>query len=74
MSNVTQLSVEILSTVKLIRQNELAMLLGVSNTTLWRLRQEQSFPKPVSIRSRLIGWRIQDIEMWLEANKLGAAA
>ncbi|EHZ2901700.1 AlpA family phage regulatory protein [Vibrio vulnificus] len=74
MSNVTQLSVEILSTVKLVRQTELAMLLGISNTTLWRLRQDQNFPKPVAIRARMIGWRLSDIENWLNANKLDAAA
>lgn len=74
MGNVAQLSIEILSTVKLIRQAELAILLGVSSTTLWRLRQDKNFPKPVAIRSRLIGWRIQDIENWLDANKLNAAA
>ncbi|HHG3282636.1 TPA: helix-turn-helix transcriptional regulator [Vibrio parahaemolyticus] len=74
MNNVAQQSIEILSTVKLIRQVELAMLLGVSSTTLWRLRQDENFPKPVAIRSRLIGWRIQDIESWLDANKLDTAA
>ncbi|EGR3003016.1 transcriptional regulator [Vibrio parahaemolyticus] len=74
MNTIAQVPVEILSTIKLIRQSELAMLLGVSSTTLWRMRQDDSFPKPVSIRSRLIGWRIRDIENWLEANKLDAAA
>ncbi|WP_210446239.1 helix-turn-helix transcriptional regulator [Vibrio crassostreae] len=74
MNNLAQLSTKILSTVKLIRQTELAMLLGISITTLWRLRQDESFPKPVVIRARMIGWRLCDIESWLAANKLDTAA
>ncbi|MEZ8285590.1 helix-turn-helix transcriptional regulator [Vibrio splendidus] len=74
MNNLAHPMNDIINNIRLVRQAELANLLGVSKTTLWRLRQDKNFPAPVAIRSRLIGWRFSDIENWLEANKLDAAA
>jgi len=61
----------------LVRVKDLEVLLGVSKTTIWRLRQkpEVGFPKPMCIGSRLIGWKIKDIEMWIDGNiQQGVAA
>jgi len=55
----------------LIRINELEILLGVSKTTIWRWRQQPhiGFPNPICIGSRLVGWKIDDIEAWIDENK-----
>lgn len=51
-----------------IRQNELAQLLGVSNTTIWRWRKADHLPKPIALSHRIIGWRSVDIDIWLESH------
>jgi len=55
----------------LIRISELEVLLGVSRSTIWRLRQQPhlGFPDPICIGSRLVGWKINDIEEWIDENK-----
>lgn len=50
-----------------IRQDELARLLGVSNTTIWRWRKSNHLPKPIALSNRVIGWRTVDIDAWLES-------
>jgi predicted DNA-binding transcriptional regulator AlpA len=37
--------------------------LGVSRTTLWKLRQRPDFPLPVALHHRLY-WRSADIAQW----------
>lgn len=51
---------------KIIRANELAQLLGISNTTLWRWRRSNAVPQPIYLGPRMIGWRVEDINSWLE--------
>ena len=51
---------------KIIRANELAQLLGISNTTLWRWRKRDALPRPISLGPRMVGWKVDDINLWLE--------
>jgi predicted DNA-binding transcriptional regulator AlpA len=48
----------------IIRRKALAQRLGVSDVTLWRMRDE--LPKPVQISKGISGWRAGDIAQWLE--------
>jgi predicted DNA-binding transcriptional regulator AlpA len=50
---------------ELIRARELRDFLNVSPSTLWRLRQKSSFPKPLIISERIIAWRKSEIDQWL---------
>jgi predicted DNA-binding transcriptional regulator AlpA len=50
---------------ELIRARELRDFLNVSPSTLWRLRQKNSFPKPLIISERIIAWRKSEIDNWL---------
>ena len=54
-------------TNNIIRQKPLARQLGVSDTTLWRMRDD--LPKPVQISKGIKGWRQSDIDRWLEARR-----
>ena len=51
----------------IVRQQELARELGVSSTTLWRLRDE--LPAAVQISKGIKGWRRADINAWLEERR-----
>jgi predicted DNA-binding transcriptional regulator AlpA len=49
---------------RIIRRKELAQRLGVSSTTLWRMRYE--LPPHIKLSSRISGWRLSDIDNWIE--------
>lgn len=51
----------------LIRVADVCELLGVSRTTIYRLRSEEAFPEPIKLGARAIRWRIDAIEAWRDA-------
>lgn len=53
----------------LITTMELAALLRVGRTGLWRIRKDPAFPQPIMIGRRL-RWRRADIDRWIDG-KLG---
>ncbi|EHQ16464.1 Prophage CP4-57 regulatory [Shewanella baltica OS183] len=58
----------ILRNSQIIRYNELAATFGVSKTTIWRWRRSGAFPNHIQLGPRIIGWKIEDIELWLTSN------
>lgn len=62
-------TIEIVSKLRIVRAAELAKLLGISSTSLWRFRQSGDFPQPIALGSRMVGWKIIDIELWIESNR-----
>lgn len=51
----------------LLDAREVCRLLGISRTTLWRLRERRDFPIPIQLSIRRIAWRRDAIDAWLEA-------
>jgi len=51
---------------KILRPKELATYLSLSLATIWRLNQEEGFPKKVQLSSRAVGWFEDDIAAWLK--------
>lgn len=45
---------------------------GLSRSTLYRKVQARTFPKPLKISERCIGWRESDVESWLRSLALHA--
>lgn len=39
---------------------------GLSRSTVYRKIQERTFPKPLKISERCIGWRESDVVTWLQ--------
>lgn len=52
-------------TDRILRPRRLAEHLGVSLTTLWRMRQRGELPRPIRISAGAVGWRLSKIEAWL---------
>ncbi len=50
---------------QMIRPRSLASRLGVSTTTLWRMRQRKELPDPIAISRGAKAWRESDIVAWL---------
>ncbi|WP_348984600.1 AlpA family phage regulatory protein [Aliiroseovarius sp. S2029] len=46
-------------------------LVGLSRSTLYAMMAEGTFPKPIKLGKRAVGWRAIDIEAWFEARSLG---
>ncbi len=58
--------------IKLIRPAELAEMISVSRSTLWRMEQKGELPPRRQISKRCVGWFESDIIQWLQ--KLPVAA
>ena len=56
--------------IKLVRISELAQILSVSRSTIYRWLQEKSeFPKPVQLSKRIIAWKMEEIDEWLSKKR-----
>ncbi len=63
-------------TRKYIRPQELAIMLAVHRTTLWRWVRDGHLPRPVQLGPNTVAWDSVEIDAWLaaraEANAHGA--
>lgn len=59
--------------VCIYRRPEVEKLVGLSRSTLYAMMAEGSFPKPVKLGKRAVGWREQDIVTWLDSRTNDAA-
>lgn len=55
---------------KVLKPREVAEITGLSATTIWRERQRGTFPDPIKISAGRLGWRVSDLNAWLEARRL----
>ncbi len=54
-----------MATLKLVRPDELAAMLGVCRHTIYHWVRHGQFPEPIKIGQRASAWRLEDIERWL---------
>jgi prophage regulatory protein len=52
---------------KYIRAQELATILAVHRTTLWRWVRDGHLPRPVQLGPNTVAWNSAEIEAWLTA-------
>ena len=55
-----------------LRPNEAAKFVGVSVQSLYRWASRGEFPKPTKLGPRCSGWKISELQEWLNANDEGA--
>ena len=66
---------------RLLTSKQIAAETGISRSTIYRLLQNESFPKPIRIGPRCMRWPESDIKAWVaerkaageEKNGLGSA-
>jgi prophage regulatory protein len=49
----------------IIRFPKVRELTGLSRSTIWRLYQQGSFPKPLQLGANSVGWDRASVESWL---------
>ncbi|WP_372741024.1 helix-turn-helix transcriptional regulator [Neptunomonas sp.] len=52
--------------IRILRRPEVENLVGLSRSTIYRRLEKDSFPKPVPLGGRLVGWIEQDIQNWIQ--------
>ena len=52
---------------RIARIKEIAATLGVSTRTIHRWYKTGSFPPPIRLGPNAVGWRVGDVEAWVEA-------
>ncbi|MGR5421878.1 helix-turn-helix transcriptional regulator [Vibrio sp. PNB22_4_1] len=55
------------STDRIIREPERLALTGISKTTWWEKEKKGELPKRISLGARSVGWRLSDINAWLDS-------
>ncbi len=50
---------------RIIRMKELTSIVGLSRSTIYRLIQEDKFPKQIHLSVRTAGWRLSVINEWI---------
>ena len=51
---------------KVLRRKQMLELIGVSNTTQWRLEKAGDFPARIKLGRASVGWRQDEVEEWLK--------
>jgi prophage regulatory protein len=51
---------------RIVRKPEAVKITGLSHVTLWRMERDGKFPKRIALGQKAVGWRLSDIEQWME--------
>jgi len=57
-------------TDKLLRIGQVVDKVGLSRTTIWRLRQSRDFPEPAAIHGSCIAWSEAEVDNWIRQRLL----
>ena len=52
---------------RIIRRGEVSTLTGLARATIYQKVADGSFPAPIRLGARSVGWRLSDIVAWLQA-------
>lgn len=63
---MSQEKCKLMSDNKIIRLNELSETLGLNKKTIRMMSEQGTFPAPIKLGKRAIGWKLSDINKWLE--------
>ena len=52
---------------RVLRLEEVCQMVGLARSTIYAKVSSGGFPHPIRLRSHSVGWRLTDIDEWLEA-------
>ena len=55
---------------RILRMREVMQRIGLSRSTIYKLMENDDFPRPMKLGSQAIGWRDADVEAWIESRLL----
>ena len=50
---------------KILRRKDVESMVGLSRSTIYKLMNQGLFPKAIRLGPRAVGWRMSDIENWI---------
>lgn len=56
---------------RILRTADTAAFIGVSISTLRRMKDTMTIPAPIKLSDRRIGWQIGDLTAWLDCREAG---
>ena len=51
---------------RIVRRDEVSKLTGLARATIYKKVKDGSFPPPIRLGARSVGWRLSDIDDWLQ--------
>jgi prophage regulatory protein len=54
---------------KVLRRKQLLEVIGLSNTTQWRLEKSGDFPARIKLGKGSVGWHLDEVETWLKGRE-----
>lgn len=55
---------------RVLRLTALLAVIDISAPTLWRRVKDKSFPQPISLGGRSIGWLQSEVHAWIKARSV----
>lgn len=52
---------------RIFRRPDVEQMVGLSRSTLYATMAEGTFPKPLRLGKRAVGWRERDLRQWLDS-------
>ena len=52
--------------LKILRRKDVEEIVGLSRSTIYKLMSTGAFPRSIRLGPRDVGWRLSDIEAWIE--------
>ena len=49
----------------ILRRKDVEALVGLSRSTIYYLISQGLFPAPIKLGKRAVGWKVSDIETWV---------
>ncbi len=56
---------------RIIRKKELALILGISEATVYRWIKSEGLPEPIKLGSNSVGWKLSEVQAWLDSRARG---
>ena len=60
------MTVQLRGTGAILRRGQVEQEVGLKRSTIYQRMQEGTFPRPIRLGERAVGWRASDIERFLE--------
>ena len=52
--------------INVLRRKQLEKQLNLSRSSIYKMIADGTFPKPIKLGRRAVGWRAEDVEKWLD--------
>jgi prophage regulatory protein len=59
--------------MKLLSQQRVSDITGLSRVTIWRYERAGRFPKRLKLGPNRVGWRSDEVQAWIESRPRGIA-